>query len=1104
MIADGPLASPSLYHQRVTNTLDGPHQPAPPRLSPGRRVLPKWLPPRRRGDTVRRERLHALLVDSVEYDVTVISAPAGFGKSTLAVDWCAESALPAAWLSLDRNDMDPLALITDLVGAVRQRFPTALEDIAERLTQGAEPQGAPALVSELASAIQSDVDELAVLIVDDLHVLDGAPPALDVVDAFIRSVPMNLRIILLSRTFPALPSLARLSAQRRAFTVAARELVFTPQEADTFLTQSHVDDPEARAELAKRADGWAAALAVLADRYEPGRPRASDSDFILDQFIDHEVLDRLDSRQINLLTSCAVLPLFDLEFAQALTGDAQAGTTLRDLERTNHFLIRLGYGDTAEWFRMHALLREHLLARLEREEPNRLLELRRQAAALAHRRGMAAEAMELSLDARDWPEVVRELDDESESLYQRGEWDTLAGWIDRLPHEVLNHAANLAITRARLAAKFSRSQECLARLDEVERQPLDPEQKVRAQLYRGIAHRGMGRLAEAIAACRRARILAREHLDDGHPLYAEIDLEEGTALGRSGQLAGAQQRFSEAATAFDRLGDHHRAAEAHNGLGSALYEIGRLAEAMSEYTAAQRRWRMLAEPQAQVATMNNMGNVQHMLGELETARDTYTGVVERAAQIGQQRYASYGREGLATVERDLGRLEAATALYTLAIHEAQEVDDTPLILGATYGLAMCYRERGELVRARTLLDHGLRSAEQSGALLYQARFRIGIGATLLAQGQAREAIAALEQGVAAADETGARREQALGRLVLAAACYHGRRRGQVAEYLELVHEITEELGYDQFLVVEARQIADVIEHAAARRVAGDYYRHLADRLRRPDPDEGPVSGALRIRAEVFGTPRVVVDGRDVPDLEWRSERAKELLFFLLQNRRPLRKEEIALGLWPDISPRQLNSTFHTTLYRLRRAVHPEVVVRAAGGYQVNPDFDVWYDAAEFDEITRSTERSEPWSQEWVDGLARAVGLYRGPFGAGLESEWVEEARERYQDMYLTSMLALAQAAMRRGDAAEAARMAQSVVDVDPLNEDATFHLMEAHARRHDLDQAARAYRRLSDSLRAEAGSRPSARLKALYERVLSGEALDDPDAPPSGSPRHGR
>lgn len=159
---------------------------------------------------MRRERLHALLTDSIEYDVTVIGTPAGFGKSTLAVDWCAESVLPAIWLSLDRGDWDPLALIADLVGAVRQRFPVALDDLSQRLMAGAAPNSAAALVAELATTIQTDVDELAVLIVDGLHILDDAPAALDVIDTLIRNVPMNLRVILLSRTFPTLPSLDRL------------------------------------------------------------------------------------------------------------------------------------------------------------------------------------------------------------------------------------------------------------------------------------------------------------------------------------------------------------------------------------------------------------------------------------------------------------------------------------------------------------------------------------------------------------------------------------------------------------------------------------------------------------------------------------------------------------------------------------------------------------------------------------------------------------------------------------------------------------------------------------------------------------------------------
>lgn len=1092
----------SPHYDALVTTLPPPPPPEPPAdagapappPSPARSrlFLPKLVPPRRRQDTVRRERLLSLLSTALDFDVTVVSAPAGYGKSTLAVDWCAEAELPVAWLSLDRQDTDPLSLVTNLVGAVRQAFPDTLTDLATRLETGAAPRSAPALAAEFAGAVQREVDALFALVIDDLHALDDAPEAMAVIDAVVRAVPMNLRLYVLSRTWPALGSLARLTTQRRALSVVARDLVFTEEEATAFLDLSGVEDPAARDSMIRRADGWAAALAVLADHYNPQRPFGADSDlqFVLEQFIDREVLEHLNEEEATLLTACAVLPTFDREFAQELTGQERAGATLRSLEQTNHFLSRLDSEEGGEWYRMHALVRSHLLLRLEREAPTRLLELRRSAAAVCARRGRTVDAVELSIDARDWPGVVQELYDLREGLYQRGAWTTLADWLDRLPSQVLDHEVDLGLTRARLASKLGHGQECVSRLDTLEEHPLQPDQRVRAALYRGVAQRGMGHLVDALEASRRARALAMEHIEEGDPLYAEIDLEEGITLGRSGQFTPARERFVSAAHRFEEIRDDHRAAEAHDSLGITLYHLGSLADSMSEFTAAQRRWRMLAEPQAQIATMNNMGGVQHMLGELETARDTYSAVIERAAAIEHSRYEAYGKEGLAAVERDLGHLDNAITLYTVAIHEAQEIDDTALILEATYGLAMCYRERGDYARARTLLDHGLRSAEQEGALLQQAWFGNGIGATLLGEQSHAEAIPVLERAIEHATESGAPREQAIGELLLAAACYHGRRRAHAAEHLERVHALVTTLGYDQFLLAEARQVSDVIEYAAVRRIGGEYFRGVSSRFRRPEAKAEEPPGVFRVRAEAFGGPHVTVDGRAVADLEWRSERSKELFFYLLQRGRPLRKEEIALELWPDASPKQVNSAFHSTLYRLRRAIHPQVVVQTSGGYQVNPEFDVSYDAQEFEAHTAEAERAEPGSAAWRDGLSRAVGLYRGPFAASFESDWAEDARRRYEEIYLSCMLALSAHALRRGDAMEAVTMAESVIAVDPLNEDATYRLMQAQAQRGHLDLATRAYRRLHDAFRDELGTTPSHRLRALYDRVISGEALD--------------
>jgi len=236
---------------------------------------------------------------------------------------------------------------------------------------------------------------------------------------------------------------------------------------------------------------------------------------------------------------------------------------------------------------------------------------------------------------------------------------------------------------------------------------------------------------------------------------------------------------------------------------------------------------------------------------------------------------------------------------------------------------------------------------------------------------------------------------------------------------------------------------------------------------------------------------VEVDGRPIQDVEWRSERSKELFFYLLYRGRPMRKEEIALDLWPDASPKQINSTFHTTLYRLRKAIHPQAVIQASGGYQVNPEFDVSYDAAEFEEAARASREAEPGSDEWAKGLSELASLYRGPFASSFESAWAEEPRRRYEEMYSSSLLALAMAALRRGDAAEAVRLAESVIAADPINEDATYRVMEAHIQLGNLELATRAYRRLHDALMEDMGSEPSRRVRTLYQRVISGEALDD-------------
>ena len=1064
------------------------------------RLPPKLTPPRRRSDTIRRTRLHGVLSDAFDYDVVLISAPAGYGKSTLAVDWLEEVELPSAWLTLDAQDRDPLRLFANLVAALRVPFPDALGDLAARLEAGAVPTHAGHLVSELASTVQEEIDDLFLVVLDDLHELNGAPEALRVVDALIQSTPLNMRLYLLSRDWPPLASTARAIGQRRALRLTVDDMQFTEEEAIEFLQRSSITEQRGQRELVRRAGGWAAALAILADHYDPertgGEPVAAQSEFVLADFIEHEVLGRLPAASVDLLTICSIVPSFDADLARDLAAEPEAGELLRDLERTSHLITATGDGRS---LRMHALLRDHLAERLERRFPEQPRRLRRTAAALYAQRSMHREAISMSIEAEDWPEAVLGVLDIHDELYQRGEWATLTGWLERLPLDVLHAEPDLLMMRARLATKASRGQAALAELDELPEEGLSAEQRARRELYRSAALRQLNHLPEALSAGTRARALALEELPDDAPLISEIDLEQGIAMSLSGQFEAARDRLEEAAAGFERAADHHRAAEALHELGTVLYDLGWLAESDRSFTEAQRRWRVLADPRALVATMNNKGNVQHMRGELETARDTFNDVVRRSRELREPRFEAYGQESLAVVERDLGNLELAESLYSIALHAAEEIDDAVLMANVTYGLALTYRERGDWSRAETLLDHALRVAEQSGAMHEQVRCLIGLGANRLGEQRFREAVPLLERAAAGATDSNARREEALACLLLASAYFHTRGRTKAIEQLRRMHEIVQELGYDQFLHAEARQMADVLEYAASRKLGGGYFSDLSARLRPVEDGDGaagtktaPEAGP-RIRAEAFGEPRVFREGRRVTDFEWRSGRSKEMFFLLLHFAAPAKKEQVAVELWPELEPTRLNSNFHGTLYRLRRALGPQVIVQSDEGYQVNPRTPIAYDAREFVEHARYAGRAREGEGEddWSAHLTAATHLYHGPFLATFDSEWAVIARRQYEQDYVDCLLALARRALRHDGLDEAISLSESVVETDPLNEEAVMVLMRAHARAGALDLATRSYRRLHRLMDTELELEPSEPVQQAYRDILSGAAMDD-------------
>ena len=360
--------------------------------------------PRRRRGLVARPRLSERLSHGVESALTLVSAPAGFGKTTLLTEWL--SAAPAdgrsaAWLSLDQRDNDPALFWTYLVAALQT---AALGVGAGALPLLQSPQ--PPIEAVLATLL-NDLDAISndvVLVLDDYHVID----ARDVQDGMaflLEHLPPQIHLVIAGRADPVFP-LARLRGRGQLVEIRAADLRFTPDEAAAYLdgVMGLVLTARDVAALEGRTEGWIAALQLAALAMQ-GRDDVSafvagiagDGRYIVD-YLAEEVLQRQPENVRHFLLQTSILDRLSGPLCDAVTGQDGGKAKLAALERANLFLVPLD--DRRRWYRYHQLFVDVLQARLLDEQPDEVPDLHRRASAWFAQNGEPSEAVRHAVAAK--------------------------------------------------------------------------------------------------------------------------------------------------------------------------------------------------------------------------------------------------------------------------------------------------------------------------------------------------------------------------------------------------------------------------------------------------------------------------------------------------------------------------------------------------------------------------------------------------------------------------------------------------------------------------------------------------------------------------------
>jgi two-component SAPR family response regulator len=209
----------------------------------------------------------------------------------------------------------------------------------------------------------------------------------------------------------------------------------------------------------------------------------------------------------------------------------------------------------------------------------------------------------------------------------------------------------------------------------------------------------------------------------------------------------------------------------------------------------------------------------------------------------------------------------------------------------------------------------------------------------------------------------------------------------------------------------------------------------------------------------FGHLRVEMNGREVTDLEWRSEKSKEMFFFFVANRRALRKEEIVAALWPDMPDEKTTSAFHSNMYRLRKALYQDVIAKESGRYILDPQATFVFDVEDYQEALQGAHRAPGGSAEAIAGMEKALTLYTGQFAADFYSEWAQTLRYQLEEQNMSMLGTLAAAYNEAGDYKRSADVCQRILEVDEFNEAAWYRLMSNYIQSDQAEAAKYCYNR---------------------------------------------
>jgi len=1061
----------------------------------------KIIPPRRRAELLVRQRLLDIVFEALDKKLTLISAPAGYGKTSLLIDMANQSGLPCCWLSLDELDREPQRFASYFIAALAERFP-GVGGPSRSVLDGMNSfeQENEALLVTLVNELYDQVKEHFVLVLDDFHALDGLASISAFINRFVQLVDDNCHVVISSRKLSDLTDIPTLVAREQVSGLSFPDLAFRADELQALVSQNtgrHLSDEEA-ARLIANTEGWITGLQFSgADLLRKRSPSGLAEDPGLFKYLGQQVLDRQTPELREFVLRTSYLDEFDAGLCQAVLAplyeDLQDWTArIREIAHNN--LFALPVGEDGRWLRYHHLFRDFIRQRFKDERPDEVFPILSRLQQAYESMQEWEKAHHICRQSNDLPSLAEMIERASTSMLQRAHL-TVEAWLNDLPPSMLRTRPGLLSIRGAIAYTKGNLQEgldLLTQAERIHRQSGDLSGLLLTLVRRASVYRLLGDYDASLQDADEV-ILQTEASDELQMFHADALRLRGLALHRLGRTIQAVHDLERALDLF-RVVAKSNIPFVLMETGMAYRAIGDFAEARKAYEQALAIWRADGNLFWQATLLNNFGVFYQFLGDYEKAGMCFEEGLICARRSRARRMEVLISIGLGDLYAELADFESASQNYQVAAEALQDMKDRFLVHSLALAQANLALLQKDVSGARRFIDE-ISNSIHSGHSTYElGLLEMAGGRTALLETRPEAACESFAMAEEHFSVEGRSVEAWVSRIWLAAAlsqkndlegCLHKLKEagadhsGAVHAGLVALHQAHEWLGGWNSYKKEDRTLRDLLVQAERLEKNIPTLRRQLRRQARVAPKTAP---HLFIRA--FGKAEASLNGNVLTLSDWQTQSVRDLFFYFLSSPRPLTKEMIGEALWPDMyETSKMKLRFKNDLYRLRRAVGQDVIQFNDNFYSFNRGADYEYDVEAFESFLARAKSSTDLVVK-ADFYRRAVELVQGPYLNDLYADWVIPHRGRLRQAHLAALVNLAECHLQLGQPNEAVIASGRALDADPGWEAAYCIAMQAHGRMGDRASVTRVYQACREVMQRLFNLPPSRETDELYRRLM--------------------